>query len=263
MNVLKGYHAELIKLKYLPIFWLAFTVVFCTTGIIFAAHYFDSESVAKLGQSPWDKLWNAGAGIFGTFMIVPFVVMMVSAAVYVEHQSNTWKYQYTTPVSRSAVFYQKLMALFSLVVFLIVVVLVCLFGVAFILNIIFPEFEFAYYPPDCGSYVSNMLHLLVAILGIIGIQYFMSMRFKGFLIPASVGVIAFVIAFIVSTTNKPYALFYPYSYPMIASDNGMFKTDKIGVESLGIINNVELYSIICFVFFIGLSNILELRKRIT
>lgn len=261
MTFVKYINAEFIKLKYLPSMWLSGAVVMAVLTIIFAAHMLDVNAI-DLNVDPWRKTLVACKGIFSTFMAIPFTVLFVSAALYIEHQSNAWKYQYTIPASRVLVVLAKLTAILLWLILTIILLTLGLILVGYLLNYFLPEYEFSYYKIPYFHFLESMSHIFIALLGVIGIQYFLSFRFKGFLIPASIGIVAFLCGMILGSINNKMALYFPYSYPVIVKDHGMFATDKINIREFGWLNNVEIYSIIVFVFFIGLTCFLERKRNI-
>lgn len=262
MSFIRSISAELIKLKYAPIIWLCLFVVVIVTVIVFTASYMDQANIVQLGRNPWIRHSTAGSAIFGVFMLVPFAVMLISTVVFIENHSKGWKYTYSTPRTRTHVFYAKLIAIFIVLLAVAIIIFGLNILTAFILEFLLPEIEFRYNSMNLNVVLGMYLHLFVSLLGVIGIQYFLSLRFKGFLVPMSFGIIAFIVGVIVGSLNKPFALYYPYSYPNIVKDHHMFLIDKIGIEQYGFFNNVEINSIIVFVVFIALANFLELRKRI-
>ena len=262
MSFLKSIQAELIKLKFPPILWLMGFSLCSVLGIVFISHILDINNIVALGKNPWSKVWKAGVGIFSIFIANPFVIMLISAAVFIEHQSNTWKYLYTTPKNRSHLFYAKLAAIILFIIGTISILSLGLLLCGYLLNFIFPEIEFSYYTPPILQLIGQFIHTVLSLLGVIGIHYFLSHRFKGFLVPASFGVIAFIVGIIIGALNKPIALYYPYAYPIVGQEHNMFRTNNVGIVDYGWVNNVEFFSILYFVFFIVLANVLEVRKQV-
>lgn len=263
MNFIRSISAELTKLKYAPIFWLCLLVVLFVNGVVFAASFLDSNGVIQLGKNPWSLHMRACLGIFGVFMFTPFVVMLISTAVFIENHAKGWKYLYATPRVRTSIFYAKLISILFTIVLVILGVIAVNLLTGYILDFILPELEFRHYSMRLFAFLPSYVHVFISLLGVIGIQYFISLRFKGFLIPMSFGIIAYIMGFIIGTTNKPFVLYSPYSYPSIVKDYQMFTIDKIGVNHDYWLSNVEIYSIIIFVVFVGLANILEVRKNVS
>lgn len=258
--MIKYIQAEFIKLRYPPILWLTGATVMSISLLIFFAHYNDVESVAVLGKNPWIKLWNAAIGIFSVFMKIPFLVLLISAAIFIESHNNTWKYQYCAPVSRIKILSFKLLSILIIVVFTYLLLAIGMFGVAYFLNFFLPETEFAYYSIHFSTYTSASLYTLINSLGIIGLQFFLSVRFKGFLVPAVIGIVAFIIGLIVGITNTPVSHYFPYAYPLIGQDFNMFTIDNIGIVDWEWINSIQICSIATFLIFISLGVLSENRR---
>jgi len=217
----------------------------------------------QLGKNPWSRYQSGGMGIFGVFLITPFLVMLISTAIFIENHSHGWKGVYSTPHTRSSIFYAKLCVIIGICITTIIISIILNLIGAYVLDYLLPEIEFRHYDMRLFTFLPSYIHVLISTLGIIGIQYFLSYRFKGFLIPMSFGIIAYIVGFIIGTTNKPLALYSPYSYPSIVRDYQMFTIDKIGIIQYGWLNSVEWRSIFIFILFIILANVLEIRKNIS
>jgi len=263
MKIVKTISAEFTKLKYAPIFSLIVFSLFVICAIVFFASYMGVNDSVKMGQNPWSRNLNASLAIYSIFILIPFAVMFISTGVFVENQARGWKFIYATPNVRSSIFFSKLISFLIGIFMLAVLVLILTLITSYIVDLILPEYEFRFYKPDIISIFEGFVHAFISILGVIGIQYFISLRVKGFLIPMSFGVLMFIVGFIVATIDKPLALYSPYSYPGIVKDHNMFTIGKVGVTHDHWLSNVEIYSIIIFVAFIGLANILEVRKNVT
>jgi len=263
MKIVKSISAEFIKLKFAPIFSLIAFSLFVVGAIVFFASYMGVNDSVKMGQSPWPRNLNAGLAIYSIFILIPFVVMFVSTGVFVENQAKGWKSIYATPNKRSSIFFSKLLSLLFAIFLLTVAMMILTILVTYMIDFLLPEYEYRFYRPDVSSLFKGYVHAYISILGVIGIQYFLSLRVKGFLIPMSFGVLMFIVGFIVSTADKPFALYSPYSYPGIVKDHSMFTIGKIGVTHDYWLSNVEVYSILIFMFFVTAALLLEIKKNVT
>jgi len=263
VKVLRNISAEFIKLKYPPTMWLFALVVICMTVMVFLATYLDNSTTVILGRNPWYRHISAALGMFSVLVGTPFIVMLVSTSVFVENQAKGWNYMYSSPQKRSTIFYSKLITILLVVLALMFCIILTNIAVAYLLNFLKPEIDYVNHSMNLGRLLPGYFHVFISMLGMIGIQYFLSLRFKGFLIPMSLGILAFVGGIIIGSINKPFALFYPYCYPNIVKDHDMFSIHKIGIEEGALFNTVEIYSIIVFVFFVGLAHFLEVRKQVS
>lgn len=263
MKIFKTISAEFIKLKYAPIFSLICFTVFVVCAIVFFATYMGVNDSVRMGRNPWPRNLNASLAIYSIFILIPFAVMFISTAVFVENQARGWKFIYATPNVRASIFFSKLFSLLVGIFMLAVIMIILTTITTYFVDFLLPEYEFRFYTPDIKSNFLGFVHAFISILGVIGIQYFISLRFKGFLIPMSFGVLMFIVGFIVATTDKPYALYSPYSYPGIVKDHNMYTIGKIGVTHEYWLSNVEMFSIAIFLFFVIAALILEVRKDVT
>lgn len=261
-SIFKSISAELLKLKSTYVLWLALLVVSFISFVVFIGHYLDVNSMARIGENPWDRIGNAGHAILSIFMLNLFSVLIISASAFVENKSSGWKLLYTYPRYRSTIFYSKLLVILIVVLLTICAVAFGLIITGYGLDLLRPEYEFRYYPIGLLEFTNGLIHSFLALLGVIGIQYFLSLQFKNFLIPTGIGVIGFIMGLILGTLNTPKSLYCPYSYPLIVKDFNMFTIDKVGVVQYGWLNNVEIYSLICFVVFVVIAHILEIKKNI-
>ena len=260
--MLRRIHAEFIKLRYLPIVWLIGGTVFSILVLVFFLHYNDVESISAIGKNPWNKLWIATAGIFSIFMNVPFVILLISASVFIENSNSTWKKLYATPNSRMQILLSKLTAILLVIIltyFLLFSLTLCS---AFILNLMLPELEISYYAIQPGLFFNIIALTFINSLGFIGIQFFLTLRLKNFLAPAALGIVAFIIALIIGVSNTPVSHYFPYTYTLIGQDFEMFTIDQIGIVDFSIFNSVQLTSIVVFLMFISLSLFYEAKSSI-
>ncbi len=260
-NFINHLSAEIRKLKSTPIIYL---IVFCCAfvlSIVMIAHSLDRNSVV-LGADPWRRCFSAGIGIYSFFVTVPFVVLLVTAVTFVEQRANAWKLLYTMPVTRGSIYFSKLTIIILTVFATSFLLVFALVGAGYVLDQFLPELEFAYYQAPVYTNLKNITHGVIALLGVIGIQYFLSLWFKNFLIPISIGIIGFILAFILTTINTKITLYVPYSYSMVVKDYGMFKLEHTKGIWNGWLTNVELYSILCFVFFVGLGYFYERWRNV-
>ena len=263
MSFIRSISAELMKLRYAPILWLCFFVLFMIIGLVFISSYLDQANIVQLGRNPWERHMGGALGMYAVAILSPFIVMLVSTSVFIENHSLGWKFAYSTPRSRSHIFYAKLLAILIILVCVTAILLLLNILLAYFLDFLLPEIEFRYHKLDLAQAMTGYIHVMISALGVLGIQYFLSLRFKGFLVPMSFGVLAFIVGIIAGSMNKPFVLYYPYSYPNIVRDHRMFTIDNIGITQHGWFNNVELLSILVFVVFIAFANFLEVRKDVS
>lgn len=262
MNTISAIRSELIKLKYPPILWLSGFVCFLTLVIIFTAHYIDINNAITLGRNPWHKLNRGAQAIFSIFIAIPFIALIISSAIFLEYKNNGFKQLYTLPKNRIHILLYKLAAILLTIIATMFILSFGVILIGYILNLIYPETEFSYFSLPLAKLILSFVYIFISCLGIIGIQFFLSLKFKSFLVSASFGILAFVVGLILSTSNNVIARFFPYCYPIMCRDANVFDSSQLDIREFGFLNEIEIYSIIVFVIFILLSLFLERKKNI-
>ncbi|MEL7222935.1 MAG: ABC transporter permease, partial [Bacteroidota bacterium] len=106
--------AEWQKLKRTPALYLLFIGALFTATIVFVGHSLDVHHMVKLNMNPWERYFDASISIFALFLIVPFLVLFVSATTYIEQQANGWKFIYNLTYHRGQLIIAKLFAIIIL-----------------------------------------------------------------------------------------------------------------------------------------------------
>lgn len=251
--------AEFIKIKRTPVLLLVIAVSLFISFIQFIGHHLDVHSLTALGANPWDRFYNTGFAIYSNFFICPFTILLVSAVLYIEHQANSWKFLHVTPVRRESIFGFKLFMLVFLLFSTIVLLILCSTLFAYWLDRIAPEYEFSYYTPHVWEYFKELSHATISILGVLGIHYCLNIWFKNYFIPLGIGIFCFIVGLILASTNQKAALYFPYSYPLMVKQTGMFVQDKIGIIRTGVLSNIEWHSLAYFIVF-TLLGLIKIRK---
>lgn len=254
--------AEFIKLKRTPIpLFMLFCC--CFVGFItFASHAMDVHNTARVGVDPWIRYFKGSMSIYSIFVLTPFIILLVSAKAFIEQRANAYKYLYSNPIKRGHIYFYKLFMILFLLLVMVLLSTIILVGLSFILEMRYPEFEFSYHSIGIANFFKMNMHSLIASLGIVGIQFFLCMNSKNFMIPLGIGIFGFVLGFILMVTASKYSAYLPYEYPMIVKDFGMVNFPHRSESFISGINNLQLNSIICFVFFVILGYIFEIKKNI-
>lgn len=260
--LIRDISAEFLKLKGTYVWWLFALVIGFIAFIIFMGHYVDVNSIARFGIDPWKRISMAGQAIFSMFIIGLYVTLLTGAGSFIENKASGWKLLFAYPKRRSSIFYTKLITYLLILILLSISLSIILYLVGQLLDLLRPEYEIAYYAFDIKAFLSSLMHSLISVLGVLGIHYFLSLAFKNFIIPVGIGVVGFILGLILSTMNTPNALYCPYSYPMVVKDFDMFRIDNIGIQSYGFLNSVEVNSILIFIVFVVLANIMMARKNV-
>ncbi len=210
----RAFRAELHKAPNSLPLWLAVVGTITLEPGFLILHWFEVENfrLPEAGN-PWTAfVLNHYNGI--NFMLLPlFVVIIASLVAYVEHRNQTWKHVFVQTVDRSAIYLTKVAYTFLLFAgaHTIFVLLLLVGGV--VLGLIWPASGLLRYPPDWAAVGLLYSRTLLSILGLLGLQMAVSLRFRAFLVPLTVGILLYVGSTLI--LDSPLSPFNPYAFPTL------------------------------------------------
>jgi len=140
-----------------------------------------------------------------------------------------------------------------MILFLFVLFNLFLVGGAILANLIHKEFTFLSRSLEINSILKMNLKSFVSLLGIISIQYWLSLRIKNFIVPIAIGLGLLITAMIVQQWEHIYKV--PYAYSFLT-----FLTMKRTLIGGPLFQNHELNSMCWFVAVTVLA-FLDMRFR--
>ncbi len=191
----------------------------------FAAHYlsccFLSASLVtaiKWRQTPGMVLWLefAGAilGVMGSLLLPMLIVFDAYSVNNIEHKAETWKTLFSLPLSKWSVYSAKYFYALTLIVICLVLFVLFSLGLGNLLSLINPALKFNEYHAE-GTLSQIYFKLLLSSLGILSIQFLLSLLFRDFLKPMGIGFVATVSGIIMANVGWKYAYMFPYAHPML------------------------------------------------
>ena len=209
-----SFRAELLKSRNSLPPWLALAGTITLEPGFLLLHLFRVPGFALPPDgNPWPAfVLNHYRGL--NFMLLPlFVVILASLVAYQEHRNGMWKHLFVQTVHRREVYLAKLA--YTLLLFaaahLLFVATMLLAGA--LLGLLRPATGLLSHAPDLGQIGLLYVRTILSILGLLGLQYWISIRFSVFLVPLTVGIIGYV-----GTTlliGAPWAVFNPYAFPTL------------------------------------------------
>jgi hypothetical protein len=121
-------------------------------------------------------------------------------------------------------------------------------------NLFYSKYAFLKNSIDWGGLLKLNFKTFVALLGIISIQYWISLRFRNFIIPIGIGLGLLVISMILIPWTHVDKV--PFAFPLLTFISSTSKTELTGP----LLKNHELNSIGYFIFFTLLA-FLDMRFR--
>jgi len=245
---------ELIKAKRSSAFWLCLIGSGFIPGIHFLMYSLKPKDfVTRLKMHPWETHFMHCWQAFSAFLLPMFVIIVCSMITQIEFKNNTWKQVFASPQSLADIFLSKLTTILFMILFLFVMFTVFIIAGGLLVNLINKDYTFLHNSPDWMLMLKMNLKSLVALLGIISIQYWLSLRIKNFIVPIAIGLALLITTLIILSWEHIYKV--PFAYPLLT-----FNSLSGGVQKGSFFQNHELNSIGYFIFFSTLA-FLDMKYR--
>ncbi|WP_184546818.1 ABC transporter permease [Mucilaginibacter sp. FT3.2] len=208
-----SFRSEFYKSRKTLGFWAAILLplFICTLGF-----YVKAEKMA--GTPPmmlWLQFAGAILGVMGSLLLPMFIIFIAYSVNSIEHKADTWKSLFSLPISRWAVYGAK----YSYAVFLVLITLTLfvLFTISYgnLLSVVKPELRFDNYHME-KELAQVYFKLFLSSLGILSIQFLLSLLWADFLKPMGIGFVCTITGVILASKNWEYCYLFPYSHPMVA-----------------------------------------------
>ena len=259
MSLLISTRAELLKTKKSGPFWLSLIGAAVIPLIFLIAYLARPDKSAPMMQvHPWEIHFSQAYQAFASFLLPMFVILICSQIPQIEYKNNSWKQVFASPQSIGNIFFSKLSAILLMILFLFFMFNLFLVLVAVTANLVHSEFAFFRNAVDWKPILKLNVKTFVSLLGIIALQYWMSLRFKNFIASIGIGLGLLVTSVILLGFGWEHIYKMPYAFPTL-SFMGMGRSDGTTAGQSFFLNH-ELNSIGYFVFFTALA-FLDMRYR--
>lgn len=240
--------AETYKLKRTPIFWISIVGGATSALIVFGLFFFLIDEFVEFNKSPWVRYYGLSYGLMSLLLLIPYIILMCSTMVQTEHNSNAWKYLYALPLPKSTIYFSKLVVAIGLIALTLLVFFGSTLLGGYLLGVLRPEYEFHNYSPMVGQWAAMIGHSFIAILGVTALQYWLSIRWKNYIIPIGIGMMGFVMSVMIVDEER-FATYFPYCYSMFLSENQNGMENFGGDTWIGGLMTVEWFSLAFFALF--------------
>lgn len=238
MSLLISTRTELIKTKRSASFWLSLIGAAVIPGILFLMLMIRPDHNYS---RTWGKHLSEGAQVFAAFLLPMFVILVCSLIPQIEFKNNTWKQVFASPQSIGTIFFSKYLAILLMIVFLFVAFDIFIILSAVVPNLIYPKYNFFSSKFEITGLLFMNARCFIALLGIISIQYWLSLRFRNFIVPIGIGLALLVGATMLIAGGWEHVYKMPYAGPLLTVVSSENKHNSI--------QNHELNSIGYFAFF--------------
>lgn len=211
-----SFRSEFYKTRKTMGFWSSVLLPLLLCLLIFIGFFSKSDHLSRYpGVLLWLQFAGAILGVMGSLLLPMLIVFIAYSVNSIEHKADTWKTLFSLPVSKFSVYTAKYLYAFFLV--LLCLALFVLFTISFgdFLGVLKPELKFGDYSP--ASLLTQLyFKLFLSSLGILSIQFLLSLLFRDFLKPMGIGFVCTIAGVILGGKGWDYAYLFPYSHPMLA-----------------------------------------------
>lgn len=254
--------SEFYKSRKTLAFWAAIILPVLISLLIAFGFYSGSEKILALnypGLVLWGRLSGATLNVMG-MLILPFYIMFMAFSINnIEHKNDTWKTLFAQPLNKFSIYAAKYLYAVILVFICLILFAVLTILSGYLLQILVPKYTFNDYNPT--MLLSKFyLKLFLASLGILSIQFVLSLIWSDFLKPMGIGFVGIIAGIITANVGWKHAYLIPYSDPALALSVTNVKGGKI--EDFPIFTQEIWVSLISAVLFFIVGYFILAKKNI-
>ncbi|MFD2284753.1 ABC transporter permease [Pedobacter petrophilus] len=209
--------SEFYKSRKTLAFWASILLPLIICGLISSGFYGGSEKIINQ-HYPSMLLWlhyiGAALGVMGVLILPFYVIFMAFSVNNIEHKNDTWKTLFAQPLHKFSIYAAKYL-------FALMLIFVCLllfgtltFAFGHLLQFLIPKYNFNQFDPSL-LLAKFYLKLFLSSLGILSIQFILSLIWGDFLKPMGIGFIGTIMGIITGNVGWKYAYLIPYSHPSL------------------------------------------------
>jgi hypothetical protein len=197
-------------------FWSAILLPFILVTLISIGFYTQSAKLAGVpGLMLWMQFAGASLNVMGGLLLPIFVIFICYSVNAIEHKADTWKTLFSLPIPKWSVYSAKFF--YALLLVFMSLLLFALFTIGFgnLLGLLKPELKFSEYHIEATVF-EIYFKLFLSALGILSIQFLLSLLWSDFLKPMGIGFLCFIVGVIAIGVNWQYTYIIPYAHPLLA-----------------------------------------------
>lgn len=210
--------SEFYKSRKTLAFWAAILLPLLLCTMVTAGFYFESKKILSMHYPPavlWMTYIGSILGVMGMLILPFYVIFMAFSVNNIEHKNDTWKSLFAQPLPKFSIYTAKY--LYAVILIFICLALFAVFTYAYghVLNLLNSNYTFNQYSPVeilCKFY----LKVFFSSLGILSVQFIISLICSDFLKPMGIGFIGIIAGIITASKGWEYAYLIPYSHPALA-----------------------------------------------
>ncbi|OJV22555.1 MAG: hypothetical protein BGO21_05200 [Dyadobacter sp. 50-39] len=166
--------------------------------------------LAKFEQTPWLTFLRFNWKNVAAVILPMYIILITNLVVQIEFRNNTWKQVYASPRSFADIFFSKLLVVQALVPFYILCFDVFVIISGLLVHWINPAYHLTAAGIDWENLMLISSRIYLGCLAVSIIQYWLSLRFRNFVVPLGLGLGLWISGIILMDWDK--SIYYPYVY---------------------------------------------------
>ncbi|WP_428328643.1 ABC transporter permease [Mucilaginibacter sp.] len=211
-----SFRSEFYKTRKTMGFWSAVLLPLLLCLLLFIGFFSKSDRLLHIpAMVLWFQFAGAILGIMGLLLLPMLIIFIAYSVNNIEHRADTWKTLFSLPIPKFSVYAAKYF--YALFLLFLCLTLFVLFTPGFgnLLSVLKPGLKFNEYS-IASVLVQLYFKFFLASLGILSIQFLLSLLFRDFLKPMGIGFICTITGSILASNGWQYAYLFPYAHPMMA-----------------------------------------------
>lgn len=211
--------SEFYKSRKTLAFWAAILLPVIVCGLITFGFYSSSEKILNLHYPPivlWGNYSGAALGVMGLLIMPFYVIFMAFSVNNIEHKNDTWKTLFAQPLNKFSIYAAKYLYAVGLIFICLLLFASLTYAFGHLLQLLVPKYNFNQYNP-LNILINSYSKLFLSSLGILSLQFILSLLWGDFLKPMGIGFIGTIMGIITANVGWKYAYLIPYSLPTLAS----------------------------------------------
>jgi hypothetical protein len=172
----------------------------------------------KFQTDPWLTFLRFNWKNVAAVILPMYIILITNLIVQIEFRSNTWKQVYATPRTFADIFFSKFVVIHTLIFLFIICFNLFIVFSGLMVNLINNSYPLLFDTIHWKIMFTMTCRIYVGTLAVTAIQYWLSLRFRNFIVPLGIGIGLWITGIVLMDWEK--IIYYPYIYSAF-----MFFTD--------------------------------------
>jgi hypothetical protein len=197
-------------------FWAAVLLPLLICLFVFIGFYTKGQKMeGKPGIVVWMQFSGAILGVMATLLLPMFVIFVTYSVNSIEYKADTWKTLFSLPIAKWSVYTAKYVYVLLLVLLSLALFVLFTIGFGNLLGFLNTRLKFSEYHMEL-MLMQVYFKLFMSALGILSIQFLLSLLWADFLKPMGIGFVCTIAGVIMASADWSYDFWFPYASPMMA-----------------------------------------------